>query len=129
MTKPVFGKWYTLEDCMPEVNIFVLIHVPSRPWGCNGSRGTHFFKTARLVKQSDSWIKLGHPELKFEEFGPGYYDLEEVEKWMPLPEPGKDAFTELRALVDEAEQDNREKYPDESNMTDILQRMKEVIGE
>lgn len=39
----------------------------------------------------------------------------------------QDAFTELRALLDEAEKDNREKYPDESNMTDILRRMREVI--
>ena len=39
----------------------------------------------------------------------------------------QDAFTELRELLDEAEKDNREKYPDESNMTDILRRMREVI--
>ena len=39
----------------------------------------------------------------------------------------QDAFTELRALLDEAEKDNQEKYPDESNMTDILRRMREVI--
>lgn len=39
----------------------------------------------------------------------------------------KDVLDKLRALLNEAEKDNREKYPDESIMTSILQRMREVI--
>jgi hypothetical protein len=50
-----------------------------------------------------------------------------ISKTEIVEKSGQDAFTELRALLDEAEKDNREKYPDESMMTSILQRMREVI--
>ena len=129
MTKPIFGKWTRVEDGLPEKNVFVIIHVPSRPWLCDGSRGTHFYKTARLVKQSDSWIKLGHPEFKFEKFGPGSYDLEEVEKWMPLPASGQDAFTELRTLLDNYERNASEgklqQFDD--GMLFVIKKIREVI--
>lgn len=39
----------------------------------------------------------------------------------------REVLTKLRALLEEAEKDNREKYPDESMMKFILERMREVI--
>lgn len=104
MTKPVFGKWSRLEEATPK----------------NGQ--VVFFKVKGQVLIGDYEITALNEEL-FTHAGVSYH----AQEWMPLPKAGQDAFTELRALLEEAEKDNREKYPDESMMKFILERMREVI--
>jgi len=104
MTKPVFGKWYTLAEATPKDGQVVL------------------FKVKGQVLIGDYEITALNEEL-FTHAGVSYH----AQEWMPLPKAGEDAFTELRALLEEAEKDNREKYPDESMMKFILERMREVI--
>ena len=106
MTKPVFGKWTRVEDGLPEQDGAYFV------WA-------YLFDETFAIKEAVYYKRFGWKTLED-------YDLE-VHKWMPLPKAGQDAFTELRALLEEAEKDNREKYPDESMMKFILERMREVI--
>ena len=112
MTKPVFGKWTRVEDALPDFEtqageiefVFVLA----------------LQKVGRVSEMEynskGEWRVCGCPVHE-----------DNITYWMPLPKAGEDAFTELRALLEEAEKDNREKYPDESMMKFILERMREVI--
>jgi len=112
MTKPVFGKWTSTKDALPEFevqcsgNAFVFV-IAKMPDG---------YTSEMEYNSKGEWRACGCPVHE-----------DNITHWMPLPKAGQDAFTELRALLEEAEKDNREKYPDESMMKFILERMREVI--
>ena len=105
MTKPVFGKWYTLAEATPKDGQVVLFKVKGQ-------------------------VLIGHYEITalneelFTHAGVSYH----AQEWMPLPKAGQDAFTELRALLDDLE--NRyDKEVSAWSFNEILTVIREVIGE
>ena len=118
MTKPKFGKWTKVEDGLPVEVGEVLVRIEE------SENSDSFTTIGQYWNGANSWyiVDEGCWELEHDISG-------KITHWMPKPSNDikKDAFTELRELLDEAEKDNREKYPDESNMTYILRQMREVI--
>jgi len=81
MNRPKFGKWYTLAEATPKDGQVVL------------------FKVKGQVLIGDYEITHLNEEL-FTHSGVSYY----AQEWMPRPNAEQDAFTELRAKLDEWEQ-------------------------
>ena len=113
MTKPVFGKWYTLAEATPKDGQVVL------------------FKVKGQVLIGDYEITALNEEL-FTHAGVSYH----AQEWMPLPKAGQDAFTELRARLDCMEHRSwhesfcGEEIPALKEVVlDLIREIREVIGE
>lgn len=106
MTKPIFGKWTRVEDGLPEFEtqaggiefVFVLAQY----------KDGRVMETERNSK--DGWRAVG--------MGVSH----EIVAWMPKPKYNEDAFTELRALLDELEI-----IADSHEALDIIDKVREVI--
>ena len=111
MTKPRFGIWTSVEDQpVPEEDqVFALT-------------------------TSHGGFLLGE-YLPDEGFRYGEYDWEcigNITHWMPEPPEGpkEDAFTELRALIEQQENTLRSRHPDYTAYAlDVIREIREVIGE
>ena len=121
MTKPVFGKWTSVEDALPDFEkqageiefVFVLA----------------LQKVGRVSEMEynskEGWRDCGYPICD-----------NDVTHWMPLPKAGEDAFTELRARLDCMEHRSwhesfcGEEIPALKEVVlDLIREIREVIGE
>ena len=111
MTKPIFGKWTRVEDGLPEFEtqaggiefVFVLAQ----------------YKDGRVSEMEynsqEGWRDCGYT-----------LNTDSVTHWMPLPKEGQDAFTELRAKLEDLE--NRyDKEVSAWSFDEILNEIREVI--
>lgn len=110
--KPRFGKWTRVEDALPEFD-----------------KRVGDIKFASVIAQSDGIAGIA----EYIE-GTGFVLIganapsRNVDKWMPLPAPDEDAFTELRALLDEILEDCPDEYFN-GYFARSITSIREVIGE
>lgn len=113
MTKPKFGKWIEIKDgqILPAKGERVLVATEDG-----------IILLVRYMKESNYYGR-------FEGFYKDQNDPDseiEPSKWMPLPAPDQDAFTELRAKLEELE--NRyDKEVSAWSFDEILNEIREVI--
>jgi hypothetical protein len=93
-------KWYKPEEKLPPEDLYVLIHVPNRPWNSTDKKGV-FYKVAKLYLGISKKEREALPEqsarkrifqgsdedgnnkrpYNWKSFGPGSYFGQEVEHW------------------------------------------------
>lgn len=77
--------WISVEDALPKIGRYVLIHLNIDNWEDRGDQvGVYFKVAARRTAQ-----KEGNNERKFawDEFGPSEHFGQEVDYWMEIPRP------------------------------------------
>ena len=104
MTKPVFGKWTSVKDQPVPKDLDVIVIEK----GMNSSY-------MGIIEDEEEGLRWDHNE---------WTQIEDITHWMPAPEnkPEQDAFTELRALLDELEI-----IADSHEALDIIDKVREVI--
>jgi hypothetical protein len=97
-------KWHRPEDLLPKCGKYVLIHIPSQPWGDSSDQEGVFYKIAKRSSGISKAVREALPEGKrkntycpgdetgnnkkpyaWHEFGPGEFFGQEVERWMEIP--------------------------------------------
>ena len=100
------SRWVSVNDRLPAEGIYVLAHVPGRPWGDSGDPTGVFFKVVSLTMGITQAQRAALPDsderkhtycpgdehannlrgYAWSEFGPGSYFGQEVVRWMTIPE-------------------------------------------
>jgi len=114
MTKPVFGKWTSVEDRLPKFEAqaggieFVFVLALRSDGGVSKME----------YNSKKGWRDCGYP-----------VSQDYITHWMPLPKEGQDAFTELRAKLDDWEEFIHMRHPEDENSKALISEIREVIGE